>query len=91
MVLWAGSLGLGGCSSRKVSALPANSRKEQDERRVERSQVQEVVQEVQEVVQEVQVAETSGFFLFSGHFQDKEKRSDKQIADALPHFWSICA
>lgn len=26
MVLWGGSLGLGGCSSRKVSALPANSR-----------------------------------------------------------------
>lgn len=27
MVLWAGSLGLGGFSSRKVSALPANGRK----------------------------------------------------------------
>lgn len=28
MVLWGGSFGLGGCSSRKVSALPANGRKE---------------------------------------------------------------
>lgn len=62
MVLWAGSLGLGGCSSRKVSALPAHSGEEQDEGR------EEEAEEVQEV------EEAAGLFLFSGHSQDKEKQ-----------------
>lgn len=67
MVLWGGSLGLGGCSSRKVSALPANGRKEgagSEER------------EAEPCAGGRRAASRWVSFLLSGRCQDKEEARD---------------